>query len=65
MPVSPERLFDFTTSVYARVAIPETDARLAADTLVQADLWGHQSRRPIGDLKNLAGEPGLEADFLG
>ena len=23
--------------------MPEADARLAADTLVQADLWGHQS----------------------
>ena len=23
--------------------MPEADARLVADTLVQADLWGHQS----------------------
>ena len=24
--------------------MPEADTRLVADTLVQADLWGHQSR---------------------
>lgn len=26
-----------------REGVPEADARLLADTLVQADLWGHQS----------------------
>ena len=41
--VDPERLLDFATAVYARVGMSEPDARLAADTLVQADLWGHQS----------------------
>jgi len=39
----PERLLEFSTAVFARAGMPEPDARLAADTLVQADLWGHQS----------------------
>src|SRR5262252_7097453 len=37
------RLTDFATAVYASAGMPEDDARLVADTLVQADLWGHQS----------------------
>jgi len=37
------RLTEFATAVYAGAGMPETDARLVADTLVQADLWGHQS----------------------
>lgn len=37
------RLTDFATAVYAGAGLPEADARLVADTLVQADLWGHQS----------------------
>lgn len=37
------RLTDFATAVYASTGMPEADARLVADTLVQADLWGHQS----------------------
>jgi LDH2 family malate/lactate/ureidoglycolate dehydrogenase len=37
------RLRDFATAVYAGEGVPESDARLLADTLVQADLWGHQS----------------------
>jgi LDH2 family malate/lactate/ureidoglycolate dehydrogenase len=41
--VDPGRLLDFGTAVYAAAGMPENDARLAADTLVQADLWGHQS----------------------
>src|SRR5580700_6292928 len=36
-------LRDFATAVYASIGMPEADAWLAADTLVQADLWGHQS----------------------
>src|ERR1700752_4369867 len=47
MSVSPRidatRLIDFATAVYASAGLPESDARLVADTLVQADLWGHQS----------------------
>jgi LDH2 family malate/lactate/ureidoglycolate dehydrogenase len=41
--VAPDRLLDFAAAVYGRAGMPEVDARLAADTLVQADLWGHQS----------------------
>ena len=41
--VSPERLLDFAAAVYRHAGMSEADAKLAADTLVQADLWGHQS----------------------
>src|SRR5579871_2337082 len=41
--IEPQRLLDFTAAVYERCGMPLADARLAADTLVQADLWGHQS----------------------
>ena len=41
--VDPERLLDFCTAVYTGVGMPAQDAHLVADTLVQADLWGHQS----------------------
>ena len=40
---SPDHLLDFATAIYVRAGMPAEDARLAADTLVQADLWGHQS----------------------
>jgi LDH2 family malate/lactate/ureidoglycolate dehydrogenase len=36
-------LNEFATAVYAGAGMPEADARLLADTLVQSDLWGHQS----------------------
>ena len=42
-PIQPDRLRDFAAEVYRCHAVPEADARLCADTLVQADLWGHQS----------------------
>jgi LDH2 family malate/lactate/ureidoglycolate dehydrogenase len=38
-----DRLVDFGAAVYESVGMPPEDARLVADTLVQADLWGHQS----------------------
>jgi LDH2 family malate/lactate/ureidoglycolate dehydrogenase len=41
IPVDPLR--DFATAIYVSVGMPAPDARLAADSLVQADLWGHQS----------------------
>lgn len=41
--VSPDRLLDFSTAVYRTLGMADEDARLCADTLVQADLWGHQS----------------------
>ena len=33
----------FATSAYRALGLPPEDADLVADTLVQADLWGHQS----------------------
>jgi LDH2 family malate/lactate/ureidoglycolate dehydrogenase len=42
-PVDPDCLVEFASAVYARAGVPAADARLIADTLVQADLWGHQS----------------------
>jgi len=41
--IDAERLIDFGAAVYASAGMPEPDARFVADTLVQADLWGHQS----------------------
>lgn len=41
--VQPDRLKSFVAYVYADAGVPEGDAALMADTLVQADLWGHQS----------------------
>ena len=41
--IDPHALVEFAAAVYARVGMPDADARLVADTLVQADLWGHQS----------------------
>jgi LDH2 family malate/lactate/ureidoglycolate dehydrogenase len=41
--IDPERLVAFGAAVYESVGVPPDDARLVADTLVQADLWGHQS----------------------
>ena len=41
--IAADRLAVFAASVYAALGVPERDARLVADTLVQADLWGHQS----------------------
>jgi len=41
--VNADHLIDFAAAVYAGAGMPEADARLVADTLVQADLWGHQS----------------------
>jgi len=41
--VDPTALREFATAVYCSAGVPDTDARLLADTLVQADLWGHQS----------------------
>jgi LDH2 family malate/lactate/ureidoglycolate dehydrogenase len=41
--VSPDHLRSFAAAVYERANVPADDARLVADALVQADLWGHQS----------------------
>jgi LDH2 family malate/lactate/ureidoglycolate dehydrogenase len=37
------RLTEFAAAVLAAVGVPDADARLVADSLVTADLWGHQS----------------------
>ncbi len=41
--VDPNHLRDFAADVYAGAGLAREDAQLVADTLVQADLWGHQS----------------------
>ncbi len=41
--VDANALIEFGAAVYAGAGMPAADARLVADTLVQADLWGHQS----------------------
>ncbi|MGW1424524.1 Ldh family oxidoreductase [Bradyrhizobium manausense] len=41
--IDPIRLLNFATSVYVAAGMSQDDAHLCADTLVQADLWGHQS----------------------
>ena len=41
--VDADKLRAFTEAVYENAGLPREDAHLIADTLVQADLWGHQS----------------------
>ncbi|MBV7483176.1 Ldh family oxidoreductase [Bordetella sp. BOR01] len=41
--VHPDHLREFTAAVYESAGVPTDDAILMADTLVQADMWGHQS----------------------
>lgn len=41
--VDPGKLLAFAQAVYEHAGLPPDDAHLVADTLVQADLWGHQS----------------------
>ncbi len=41
--IAPDRLLAFASAAYRSAGMPDADALLAADTLVQADLWGHQS----------------------
>lgn len=41
--IDPARLQEVAAAVYRSAGMPEQDAWLAADTLIQADLWGHQS----------------------
>ena len=41
--VDPLRLEACVASFYRAHGVPDADARLVANTLVQADLWGHQS----------------------
>jgi LDH2 family malate/lactate/ureidoglycolate dehydrogenase len=41
--VRPDRLAAFAAEALAAVGVPTQDARLVADCLVQAELWGHPS----------------------
>lgn len=41
--VEPDRLVAFASEVLQTFGVPEADAHLVADSLVAADLWGHQS----------------------
>jgi LDH2 family malate/lactate/ureidoglycolate dehydrogenase len=41
--VSPDGLRRFAAAAFEASGMPERDAWLCSDTLVQADLWGHQS----------------------
>ena len=43
LPIASDVFSAFAAAVYLSAGVPEVDAALAADTLVQADLWGHQS----------------------
>ncbi|WP_309604939.1 Ldh family oxidoreductase [Phenylobacterium sp.] len=43
LPIPAERLLAFSSAVCEAAGMAPDDARLTADTLVQADLWGHQS----------------------
>src|SRR5476651_2312849 len=68
--VTPDSLLDFATAVYERAGMPTADAKLAADTLVQADLWGHQSHGVmrlswyVGRLKAGVCDPVAKPKFL-
>ena len=42
-PVNAPALKHFVAAVYRSAGVAESDAELMADSLVQADLWGHQS----------------------
>jgi LDH2 family malate/lactate/ureidoglycolate dehydrogenase len=42
-PIDAARMTEFVQAVYESAGVPPADAALAADSLVQADLWGHQS----------------------
>ena len=41
--MAPEALREFGTRVLGSLGVPAADSALVADSLVQADLWGHQS----------------------
>ena len=41
--IEPARLIAFCEAIFAALKVPPNDAKLLSDSLVQADLWGHQS----------------------
>jgi LDH2 family malate/lactate/ureidoglycolate dehydrogenase len=65
-----DQLLEFAAAIYAKAGMPPADARLAADTLVQADLWGHQShgvmRLPwyVARLKSGVAKPVAEPEYV-
>ncbi|HVJ55569.1 MAG TPA: Ldh family oxidoreductase [Aliidongia sp.] len=65
-----DQLLEFAAAIYAEAGMPPADARLAADTLVQADLWGHQShgvmRLPwyVARLKSGVAKPVAEPEYV-
>src|ERR1700730_17063819 len=69
-PVSAERLLTFATAAFAKAGMRADDARLTADNLVQADLWGHQShgvmRVPwyVARLKSGVVQPAATPEFV-
>ena len=60
---SVQQLADFVTQTYQTLGLTVTDAELIADTLVQADLWGHQSHGVITKIKNTPRVPDTEEIF--
>ena len=60
---APEPLKMFGTRVLTALGVPGDDAALVADSLVQADLWGHSShgllRLPWYAARLRAGAPGI------
>jgi LDH2 family malate/lactate/ureidoglycolate dehydrogenase len=67
---NPKKLLDFAAAAFRKMAMPDADAHLVADTLVQADLWGHQShgvmRLPwyIARLKTGVAKPVAAPEFI-
>jgi LDH2 family malate/lactate/ureidoglycolate dehydrogenase len=67
--IDPIRLLEFATAVFVDAGLPQVDARLVADTLVQADLWGHQSHGVlrlgwyVDRIRNGVMTPVTEAEF--
>ena len=41
--ISADRLTEFAAVALTAVGVPASDAQVVANSLVRADLWGHQS----------------------
>ncbi|MDB5360009.1 MAG: putative oxidoreductase YbiC [Rhodospirillales bacterium] len=69
-PIGADALLDFATATLAAAGLTPEHARLTADTLVHADLWGHQShgvmRLPwyVARLKSGATQPLAASDYV-
>ena len=68
--INADKLTDFATAVYTGAGMPERDARFVADTLVQADAWGHQSHGVLrlgwylDRIKNGVMKPVTQPEFI-